>query len=177
MGYVLAYPAYTQLTFPNPEFVLYVDDLQVVPGFENVLFRLLDLFTSDVQELDLEHLAIEGVCRRNSYKLFKNHDPLMNKLGWELEAEHSYWGAEIGETLTWLRWKPCDQEISLFDKVHDENIDSGALEPELEKQLAKLIEIMSFQVGQNVVKVQSQPPVKISRTRGHMPGFGEFRGN
>lgn len=176
-GYLVAYPAYTQLSFPNPEFVIYIDDLQVTAGYEQYLFRLLELFTQDLKDLGLESLAVEGVCRRNSYKLFKKHDSVMNRLGWELEAENAYWEPEIAETLTWLRWKPCAQEVSIFDRAHEGPPEEEHLSSELEIQIAKLTEIMEGQVKQNMVKIQPQPPVKIVRTQSRMPGFGEFQGN
>lgn len=177
VGYIFAYPAYTQLEMPQPEFVNYVDDLQVKPGEIKVLFRLLRLFTDDIRSLDLDGLAIEGMCRENSYKLFRSHDKLMGKLGWRLEAERREWDPKISETMSWMRWKPNSQTESVFDRIEKAQKTESALDPALAKQLAELARVVSRQVSSHLVEIQTQLPIRVVRSRTELPGFGDFRGD
>ena len=176
VGYIFAYPAYTQLTMPEPEFVNYVDDLQVKPGEVKVLFRLLRLFTDDIRSLGLDELAIEGMCRENSHKLFHSHDKLMGKLGWRLEAELREWDEDVSETMSWMRWRPISQSENVLERLKKSSRNESTLDPALAKQLAELARVVSGEVSGNLVEIQTQLPVRITRTQTELPGFGQFRG-
>lgn len=106
LGYLMAYPAYSQWERASHEFVVYIDDLQVAKGAENSLLKLLKLFVADLQSLGLDDLPVEGVCRPHSWRVFQKHQAIVRALGWKLERTHSYWCPKAGETLTWIRWVP-----------------------------------------------------------------------
>jgi hypothetical protein len=106
LSYLIAYPSVSQLDTGSPEPVIYIDDLQVTPGYSSHLFCLLKLLAKDLHQLGLAGLPIEGICRRNSYRVFRDHAELIRKLGWELESKCAYWDEITGESMYWLRWTP-----------------------------------------------------------------------
>lgn len=120
VGYVVVYPQFSRLDQPHPERVLYVDDVFVKRGYESYLFRLIKLFTSQAKELGLRDLPIEGVCRVSAYRAFTEHDPLLQRLGWELSQKSVYWEEQSAEEMCWLRWEPLyeiEAQVQTEDRV------------------------------------------------------------
>ena len=106
VAYIVVYPQFSRLEQERVERVIYVDDVFVKKGHEVCLFRLIQLFTRQAIELGLRDLPIEGVCRVGAYKAFATHDPLLQKLGWELAKKSEYWDNTVNEEMCWLRWEP-----------------------------------------------------------------------
>lgn len=118
VGYLVAYPRRTLVDVPQYESVIYVDDIQVVRGHERYLFRLLTLLAQDIHRLNLQQKSIEGVCRRDAYKLFDRHRRVIERLGWEQISTYEYWDDDLGEELSWMRWNPCRvAKVEERDKV------------------------------------------------------------
>lgn len=111
VGYLLAYPQHSLLDVPNPDRIVYIDDIQVIPGFERELYHLLSLLGEDMRRLKIHHLAIEGVCRREAYRVFDRHQAVVRRLGWELAGSYEYWDQDLGEELCWMRWASLATEV------------------------------------------------------------------
>lgn len=109
LGYLVAWPGESLLDLPNGHRVIFIDDLQVRPGHGTQLYALLKLLAEDIVEKDLCSLSIEAVCRRNAYKVFKEHEGAIARLGYELLATYEYWEETVGEELCWMRWKPLQE--------------------------------------------------------------------
>ena len=188
MGYVVAYPQFSRLDQPTKERVIYVDDIFVKKGFEVCLFRLIQLFTGDARELGLRDCPIEGVCRVGAYRAFVNHDPLLQRLGWELAQKSAYWDETVQEEMCWLRWEPLYEKapryhtsdrIAVSSEASEETESTAQLvsledteayayvpkrtretvEPEEADEFAALTEIMIGKDDDDLVEIPTVPPV------------------
>jgi len=117
-AYVIAFPASSRIDSSIEETVVSIDDLLIEPGRPHDLFRLLRLLNESMMEADLQQLAIETTCRRGAYEIMTGHPLVVERLGYELVAEHRFWSPDLGEELTWLRYHPIrDSEISIADSI------------------------------------------------------------
>jgi hypothetical protein len=103
LGYLVAWRGRSMVDVPRPEQVIFIDDLQAVKPA--VLYPLLQALAADLDAKGWLALPIEGVCRRNAYRVFREHDASIRRLGWELHATYEYWDDELGEELCWMRWR------------------------------------------------------------------------
>lgn len=107
LGYIVAYPSKSLLDVPDPDVVVYVDDLQVGLGQAVELYRLLKLMVEDKELADLGSLHIEALCRRSAYKVLAEHPQVIGRLGYELLGKYEYWEDSVGEEMAWMRWAPA----------------------------------------------------------------------
>jgi hypothetical protein len=188
IAYVIAYPQFSRLDQPRTERVIYVDDIFVKSGFEICLFRLIQLFTGDARELGFRDCPIEGVCRAGAYRAFANHDPLLQRLGWELSQKSAYWDKTVQEEMCWLRWEPLyeaapkfstSDQVAVSSEASDEHDSPSRLitledteayayvptrtkqvvEPEEPDEFAALTEIMIGKDDDDLVGIPAVPPV------------------
>lgn len=103
LGYLVAWRGRSMVDVPNPEPVVFIDDLQAADP--RALYPLLVHLAEDIEGRALHALPIEGVCRRNAYRLFRDHDSAIARLGYEMHATHEYWDEQLGEELCWMRWR------------------------------------------------------------------------
>lgn len=103
LGYLVAWRGRSLVDVPNPESVVFIDDLQAADP--RALYPLLVRLAQDIEVKSLLALPIEGVCRRDAYRLFRDHDKAIRRLGYALHAHYEYWDETLGEALCWMRWR------------------------------------------------------------------------
>jgi len=123
-GYLVAWLTRSMVDTPRPEAVILVDDVRVVNAQGNVLYRLLKEMGEDLVERGHADKHVEGVCRRNAYKLFEEHAAPIRRLGYEMLAKYEYWDETLGEEMCWMRWHPV-QRVSSAIRLDDQAIISG----------------------------------------------------
>ncbi|MBI3927040.1 MAG: hypothetical protein HY319_16005 [Armatimonadetes bacterium] len=131
VGYLLAWPSRSHVDVPRPEKVVYIDDMQVLPGFEHELWSLLGALAQDIERCGLRGLHIEGICRRRSFKVFSDHQSLIGRLGYELERTYEYWDDKADEEMCWMRWAPTSLTGPAVVSTSDSIDFSDDLEEEL----------------------------------------------
>lgn len=188
VAYIVVYPQFSRLEQTQRERVIYVDDVFVKKGYEVCLFRLIQLFTKEAIKLGLRDCPIEGVCRVGAYQAFATHDPLLQKLGWELAKKSEYWDSTVNEEMCWLRWEPLYDVIPPASKdqvsVGGEAFQEGggstprivsfedsaryAYRPsvlpdeyyeEEPDELSALTEVMTGSTDDDLVEIRALPPV------------------
>ncbi len=177
VGYLVAYPRRTLVDVPHYESVIYVDDLQVVKGYERYLFRLLTLLAKDIHRLQLEKKSIEGVCRRDAYKLFDRHRGVIERLGWEQVATYEYWDDDLGEELSWMRWNPRrTSQLEERDKVQfSDEVAAAEERPKLvtldDADPMEMLDVLEyFLVHEEQIKAPLYPPVAGIACLPNLPG-------
>jgi hypothetical protein len=204
VAYVVVYPQFSRLEQARKERVIYVDDIFVKKGYETCLFRLIKLFTGSARELGLRDCPIEGACRVGAYQAFASHDPLLQRLGWELSQKSEYWDESSKEEMCWLRWEPLYDEapryhttdrVAVSSEAEDESEPTEQLvtledskayayvpkreeaptEEEEPDEYAALTEIMIGKGDDDLVEFPAVPPVDKSELR-DVFGILEFIG-
>ena len=111
-GYIVAYPSRSMVDSPRPEFVVYVDDLQVRQGQTADLYRLIKLMVEDKEANALSHLHIEALCRRSASRVLAEHPKVIGRLGYDLLGSYEYWDDDLGEAMSWMRWAPMERAVA-----------------------------------------------------------------
>ncbi|MFA7482458.1 MAG: hypothetical protein WC314_18255 [Vulcanimicrobiota bacterium] len=144
VAYVVVYPQFSRLEQTQKERVIYVDDIFVKKGYEACLFRLIKLFTRSARELGLRDYPIEGACRVGAYRAFASHDPLLQRLGWELTQKSEYWDEASKEEMCWLRWEPLYEEAPRFHTADRVAVSSEAEKVAPQEKLVTLEESEAY---------------------------------
>ncbi|MHB2020425.1 MAG: hypothetical protein ACYCW6_26105 [Candidatus Xenobia bacterium] len=132
VAYLISWLTYTRLDRTPPDLVILIDCLQIAPGHPTALMQLLTVFGNDLAKRGLGKYPIEGVCRRNAYKTFMDHQGVVRRLGYELAGTYEYWDEDLGEEMCWMRWHPAGYEASMTQVRDAADISHEALEEELE---------------------------------------------
>jgi hypothetical protein len=204
VAYVIVYPQFSRLDQPQKERVIYVDDIYVKQGYEACLFRLIKLFTGEARKLGMRDCPIEGVCRVSAYRAFVNHDPLLQRLGWELAKRSEYWESRVQEEMCWLRWEPLyevatrartSDQVAVSSEASGEPKPGGRLitiedseafayipkrrravvEEEEPDEYAALTEVMIGKGDDDLVEIPAVPPVDVRELK-DVFGILEFIG-
>lgn len=119
-GYIVAYPSKSMVESHGKESIIYVDDLQVLPGHNSDLYRLIKLMVEDKEAAELGHLRIEALARRSASRVMADHPQVITRLGYELIGTYDYWDDNVGESLTWMSWAPLPAAAvkSTSDQLH-----------------------------------------------------------
>ena len=156
VGYLVAWRGRSMLDVPRPETVVFIDDLQAADP--RALWPLLVQLGEDIEAKALQALPIEGVCRRNAYRLFRDHDSAIRRLGYELHAHYEYWDENLGEELCWMRWRS-------LRVVHDMGRDADVWVPrQVEEGVSEwdsfneTVESLGFSDEDSVVLRHAPPP-------------------
>jgi hypothetical protein len=109
-GYIVAYPSITRkgsmgLT-PGDEAVIYIADLYVEPGHPGDLYSLFSKMVESINQLEMQQLCLEGICRRSAEKVLSDHPKVLQRLGYTILNRYDYWDDVVGEEMTWLRFAP-----------------------------------------------------------------------
>ena len=155
VAYVVVYPQFSRLEQTQKERVIYVDDIFVKKGHETCLFRLIKLFTNSARELGLRDCPIEGACRVAAYNAFASHDPLLQRLGWELAQKSEYWDEVSKEEMCWLRWEPLYEQAPRYHTT-----DQVAVSSEAEKESGPLDRLVTLEDSQEYAYVPERQPVE-----------------
>ena len=182
IGYLVAFPRRTLVDVPHYESVIYIDDLQVVPGHERYLFRMLSLLAKDIHRLRLAEKSIEGVCRRDAYKLFDRHRRVVERLGWEQVGTYEYWDDNLGEELCWMRWDPCQaskvqerDEVQFSDEVTPQSTTKlVSLDDYDPMEMLDVLEF--FLVHEDQIRAPLYPPVAGTACLPELPGIQALLG-
>ena len=152
----MVYPQFSRLQQAKKERVIYVDDIFVKKGYETCLFRLIKLFTREAQSLGLRDCPIEGVCRVSAYRNFTKHDPLLQRLGWQLSQKSEYWDDMVHEEMCWLRWEPLYESLATIDTGDRVSVSGEASQEPAEAQ--RLVSLEDSQAYAFVPAVSTNEP-------------------
>lgn len=159
LGYLIAWRGRSMVDVPNPEPVVFIDDLQAADP--RALYPLLVQLSDDIEAKSLLALPIEGVCRRNAYRLFRDHDTAIRRLGYELHAHYEYWDETLGEELCWMRWRSLRVVVGL-DRQTDawvpRQVEEGVSEWD---SFNETVESLGFSDEDSVVLRHPPAPVEV----------------
>ncbi len=106
LGYIMAWFADSQ--FVIDDIVVFIDDLVILPDYENYRYNLIKAVVKNLEERKLSDIAMEITLFYKESNIWINDTDIEEKVGYTLSNSLKYNDDESGEELVLLRFEPVN---------------------------------------------------------------------
>ena len=106
LGYIMSW--FSDSQFVIDETVVFIDDLVILPDYENYKYNLIKSVVKNLEEKNLSGTAIEVTVFYKDCNIWINDQYIEEKIGYTLNNSLKYNDNESGEELVLLRFEPVN---------------------------------------------------------------------
>jgi hypothetical protein len=106
LGYIMSW--FSDSQFVIDETVVFIDDLVILPDYENYKYNLIKAVVKNLEEKNLSGTAIEVTVFHKDCNIWINDQNIEEKIGYTLNNSLKYNDDESGEDLVLLRFEPVN---------------------------------------------------------------------
>ncbi len=106
LGYIMSW--FSDSQFVIDELVVFIDDLVILPDYENYKYNLIKAVVKNLEEKNLSGTPIEVTVFNKDCNVWINDPYIEEKIGYTLSDSLKYKDDESGEELVLLRFEPVD---------------------------------------------------------------------